>query len=142
MNLLASNDAYYIPDQKYHASKSFMIIKPKGECAPINRSEIEMDLDDLEQIHQELKHNLYPNCPFPFTADESLDNNWDYVEKNLKYNFFYADKSEPLSPFFRNVLGKLETCVISISNGDHCYGVIKNRDECFVYDPARLYRIG
>ena len=142
LTLLASDDSFYITDPKYHSSKSFMIINSKAECSPINKYDIEMDLDDLNQIHQKFKFNFYPNCPFPFTANVSLADHWNFVQKKLIFNFFYVDRSEPLSPFFRNVLDKLDAFVISISNGDYCYGIIKNGKECFVYDPARLYRIG
>ena len=114
-----------------------MIIKPKGECLPINK--YEMDLDDLNQIHEEFKFNFYPNCSFPFTANVSLDNHWNFVQENLI--FLYWQKWTAVA-FFRNVLDKLDTCVISISNDDHCYGIVKNGKECFVCDPARLYRIG
>ena len=55
---------------------------------------------------------------------------------------FIRAQSQIKRPFFRNVLKKFDTYVIAISYGDHCYGIIKNGKECFVYDPPRLNKIG
>ena len=58
---------------------------------PISKYDIEIDLDDLNEIHQEFKYNFYPNYPFPYSADVSLDNNWSFEQENFKFNIFYVD---------------------------------------------------
>ena len=67
--------SFYITNSKYHSSKAFMLIKPKGDCPSITKDDIEMDLEHLNQIHKEYKVNSYPNCPFPHTADLAIGNN-------------------------------------------------------------------
>ena len=129
-----------VTDEKYYNSGAFMILTPGGKSPVLSQSDLEFPLDRLDQIHDELKTRIFPNCAFPFSGLEGIDQNWDFIAANLRFNFFYCNRKQPLVPVFKDLLKQVDTVVCSISYGEHNYGLIKTNDQLFIYDPAKLYR--